>query len=234
MSTRWTISGKEFVDQEVTSYFFLPEIESDENKLDEVKLKPGGKGSSLTFKLRGGKHPKVKGGKRDPKSGKNYNFDFQYKGGDRNNFQKEYPHPDYYKMEVKHKSELKDNLKKWVGYKAVTINQRDTVRCLALVDYGSEDRSKEDGPDLEKQDWKIYYDVTDDGKLDERDDIDINNSDRIKYKKEPEVRSTWREHFHDKVTQFRMDRIIRPEAKFLSARRVSAESMDDVIGAYLP
>jgi hypothetical protein len=79
VSTRWTKSGEEFVNQEVTGYFFLPEIESDKNKLDEVKFKRGGKGSSLTFKLRGGKHPKVKGGKRDPKSGKTTILTFNIK-----------------------------------------------------------------------------------------------------------------------------------------------------------
>ena len=58
-------------------------------------------------------------------------------GGNCNNFQKEYPHPDYYKMSVDTKFDLKDNMKKWVGYKAITINNADGVRCLAFVDYGS-------------------------------------------------------------------------------------------------
>lgn len=228
VSTRWTKSGEEFVDQEVTGYFFLPEIESDENKLDEVKFKPGGKGSSLTLKLRGGKHPKVKGDKRDPKSGKNYNFDFQYRGGDLNNFQKEYPHPDYYKMEVKHIIELKDNLKKWVGYKAVTINQGNSVRCLAFVDYGSENNNKENDPNLEEQNWKIYYDVTDDGKLHER--FKISNEDD--YIADEKIRNPFKTHFGDKVIQFRMDRIIKPEARFLSARRVSAVNVDNILNAH--
>jgi hypothetical protein len=162
VSTRWTKSGVEFVNQEVTGYFYLTDIESEEDKEEDVTFKKCGKGSSLTIKLRGGKHPKPS---CDPDSAKCYNFDFQYKGRDCNNFQKEYPHPDYYKMSVDTKFELKDNISKWVGYKAVTINQGDSVRCLAFVDYGSEDRKKEDGPDVENQHWKIYYDVLDDGKL---------------------------------------------------------------------
>jgi hypothetical protein len=103
---------------------------------------------------------------------------------------------------------------------------------LALVDYGSEDRSKEDRPDLEKQDWKIYYDVTDDGRLDEKFEI----SNEKKYKNDEQIRNPFKTHFTDKVTQFRMDRIIKPEAKFLSARRVSVESVDidEIIKLYLP
>ena len=119
VSTRWTISGEEFIDQEVTGYFYLTKIEQ-EDKEKDVTFKRCGKGSSLTFKLRGGRHPKPSG---DPDSAKCYNFDFQYMGGDCNNFQKEYPHPDYYKMSVDTKFELKDNMRKWVGYKSVTINQ---------------------------------------------------------------------------------------------------------------
>ena len=238
VSTRWTKRGEEFVNQEVTGYFFLPKIESDKNKLNEIKFKRGGKGSSLTFKLRGGEHPKVKGKERDPKSGKNYNFDFQYKGDidldDTNNFQKEYPHPDYYKMNVDTKFKLKDNLTKWVGYKAVTINQGDAVRCLAFVDYGSEDMSKEDGPDLENQNWKLYYDVTDDGIL--HKEYKIKNPKGKNYSNEEGVPEPFKTHFTDKVTQFRMDRIVQPEAKFLSARRVSVEfsNIDEIIKLYLP
>jgi hypothetical protein len=136
-------------------------------------------------------------------------------------------------MSVDPKFKLKDNLRKWVGYKAVTINQRDAVRCLALVDYGSEVRNKkEDGPDLEKQDWRIYYDVTDDGKLHEKFEI----SNEKEYKADEQIRNPFKTHFTNKVTQFRMDRIVEPEAKFLSARRISVESIDidEIIKLYLP
>lgn len=226
VSTRWTKSGTEFVDVEVTGYFFLPKIEPDEDKGPDVKFKPCEKGSSLTIKLRGGLHPKEKG---DPNSAKCYNFDFQYKGGDCHNFQKEYPHPDYYKMNVDTKFNLKDNMAKWVGYKAVALNQGDTVRCLAFVDYGSEGMSKQVGPDLKQQNWKLYYDVTDDGKLDEKYDIDKKDD----YKKDKKIREPFKTHWGEKAIQFRMDRILIPEAKFLSARRVSVTtgSIDDVVKA---
>lgn len=226
--TRWTKKGEEFVDQEVTGYFYLPEIEPEEDKEKHIKFKHCGKGSSLTFKLRGGRHPKATG---DPDSAKSYNFDFQYKGGDCNNFEKEYPHPDYYKMSVDTKFELKDFIGKWVGYKAVTINQGDDVRCLAFVDYGSEDRKREDGPDLERQNWKIYYDVTDDGELDKK--YEIKSPKGKNYPNEEGVPEPYKTHFKDKVTQFRMDRIVKPEAKFLSARSVSAVLIDDVVSKHL-
>jgi hypothetical protein len=231
VSTRWTKFGVEFVDVEVTGYFFLPKIESDKDKVEEIKFKPGGKGTSLTFKLRGGSHPKKS---LENNSAKCYNFDFQYKGdvvNDLNNFQKEYPHPCYYKMTVGTKFKLGENLKKWVGYKAVTINQGNIVRCLAFVDYGSQGKSKEEGPDPSLQNWKIYYDVTDDGKLHEKHNIKT-PKDRPEYKNYKDVREPFKTHWGEKAIQFRMDRIIEPEAKFLSARRVSAALVDDIVSKH--
>ena len=227
VSTRWTKIGQGFVDQEVTGYFFLSEIESDKNKEKDVAFKKCGKGSSVTIKLRGGKHPKNSG---DPDSAKCYNFDFQYMGGNCNNFQKEYPHPDYYKMSVDTKFALKDNVMKWVGYKAVTINQVDGVRCLAFVDYGSEVRKKEEGPELENQQWKLYFDVTDDGKLHKK--YEIKSPKGKKYQDEKRVSEPYKTHFKDLVTQFRMDRIVQPEAKFLSIRSISAGLIDDILKKY--
>ena len=139
-------------------------------------------------------------------------------------------------MSVDTKFKLEDNLKKWVGYKAVTINQGNSVRCLAFVDYGSKDRSKADGPDLVKQDWEIYYDVTDDGKLHEKFNVKT-PKDRPEYGDFPEIREPFKTHSFAKVTQIRMDRILEPEAKFLSARMVktvSAEVIKDIVKKHLP
>jgi hypothetical protein len=234
VSTEWEKEDIEFVNQEVTAYFFLPEIESDENKEDCYKYSRGGKGSGLAIKLRGSDHPT--GG--DPHSARCYIFDFQYEGDEpddfnSNNFQKEFPHPEYYKMTVPTNFKLKTNIGKWVGYKVVTVNQENGVRCIALIDYGSYNRSMEEGPALGLQRWRIYYDVLDDGKLDQRNDIIMSERDRDKYKDEDEVRKAWREHNGHRLTQFRMDRIVKPEAKFLSARRISAESVDDILGRLL-
>jgi len=226
ITTEWNKFGEEFVDQEVTGYFYLPKIDSDEGKDKCYKYEKGGKGSALAIKLRGGKHEK------GDDSAKCYIFDFQYEGKNpgEKNFQKEYPHGDYYKMNVVPAFDLKNNLKKWVGYKAVTITQGDTVRCIALIDYGSENRSIGEGPDPNLQIWKVYYDVTDDGNLDEKYDI----SDEENYK--GEVKKPWKSHFGDKRTQYRMDRIVEPEARFLSARRVAVTtgSIYDILNPYLP
>lgn len=224
VSTRWTKIGEKFVNQEVTGYFFLSDIESDENKDKDIAFKKCGKGSSVTIKLRGGKHPS---NSDDPDSAKCYNFDFQYMGGNCNNFQKEYPHPDYYKMSVNTKFDLKNNMKKWVGYKAVTINDDDGVRCLAFVDYGSEDRKKEDGPELESQQWKLYFDVTDNGKLHQKYKIKSPNGKT--YQNEKAVSEPFKTHFKDLVTQFRMDRIVQPEAKFLSIRSISVGPIGEIL-----
>jgi hypothetical protein len=232
VSTRWTKSGREFISVEVTGYFYLPEIEPDGNKEPDVKYKPGGKGSALTIKTRGGPHTT----KIPPdQTAKCYCFDFQYeeKGNDRNNFQKEYPHPDYYKMTVGTKFKLRGNLKKWVGYKAVSINEGNSVRCLAFVDYGSEGTSKENGPDLSLQKWKLYYDVTDDGKLADKFEIDHEQE----YKAKSDVREPFTKHHPEdvakKTIQFRMDRIVEPVAKFLSARRLlTTSNVNDIIKNY--
>jgi len=53
------------------------------------------------------------------------------------------------------------------------------------------------------------------------------------YPNEEGVPEPYKTHFKDKVTQFRMDRIVKPEAKFLSARSVSAVLIDDVVSKHL-
>ena len=103
---------------------------------------------------------------------------------------------------------------------------------MAFVDYGSEDTKKEDGPDLQNQQWKIYYDVTADGKLHQK--YKIKSPKNKKYPKEEGVPNPYQTHFKDKVTQIRMDRIVEPEAKFLSARRVSATLADNIVSKFLP
>lgn len=228
ITTEWNKKGEQFIDQEVTGYFYLPKIDSDEGKDECYKYMKGGKGSALAIKLRGGIHS----GHKDPTTGKCYIFDLQYEGKTEaeKNFQKEFPHGDYYKMNVAPpKFDLKNNLKKWVGYKAVTITQGETVRCIALIDYGSENRSKEDGPDLTLQNWKVYYDITDDGKL-----VDQKFHLNIDPKFKDDVKKPWKTHFGVKLIQFRMDRIVEPEAKFLSARRVAVTtaSIDSIVNTH--
>jgi hypothetical protein len=224
VSTEWEKSDRKYVNQEGTGYLYLDEMDNG-NKVDCYKFERFGKGSSVSIKLRGSHHSNDGDG-----SAKTYIFDFQFKGGDKNNFQKEYPHGAYFKMTISPRFELPSNLKKWVGYKAVTINQGNGVRCLAFVDYGSENRTKEEGPDLANQKWKIYYDVFDDGRLDER--FEISNENKYKTSKNGEVRKAWKTHHGDEVTQFRIDRIIKPEARFLSVREVSPQTVDEIVGGF--
>lgn len=220
ITTEWQKNGIEFVDQEVTGYFYFPEIDSDDNKHRCYKYEKGGKGSALAIKLRGGKHS----GTNDLESAKCYIFDFQYEGKTEKeeNFQKEFPHGDYYKMNIPSKFDLRNSIGIWVGYKAITvtvrIGQKEFVRCVALIDYGSENRDKGQGPDLDNQQWKVYYDVTDDGKLDEI--FEISNKDDYK----GDVKKPFKKHFGNKLTQFRMDRIVDPQARFLSARRIAVNA----------
>ena len=206
ISWEWEKSDREFVDQEVTGYFYLDEIESDRGKADCMKYERGGKGSGLAIKLRGSHHSN-----NGDDSAKCYILEFQYEGGNTNNFQKEYPHGSYDKTTIKNTRTVnKNNLRKWVGYKAITINKDNGVRCLAYLDYGSENEDERRGPDPVKQDWKLYYDVFDDGNL----------TDDFEDEREPPFRL----HHGEKKTQFRMDRIVNPRAKFLSVREVSANA----------
>lgn len=220
VSTEWEKSDEEFIDQEVTGYFYLPERESDRNKTDCYKFERFGKGSSLSIKLRGSHHSN-----RNDDSAHCYIFDFQYEGGDRKNFQKEAPHGKYRKKDVPTKFSLLPIMRKWVGFKVVTINQDDGVRCLAFVDFGSQNRTKEEGPDSTLQNWKLYYDIFDDGNLDNIP------GDRF----DDDTRPPFVRHHGNKTTQFRMDRILSPEAKGLTVRSIignNREDIDRIITAY--
>ena len=220
VSTEWEKSNEEFVDQEVTGYLYLSERESDDNKTDCYKFERFGKGSSLSIKLRGSHHSN-----NDDDSAHCYIFDFQYEGGDRKNFQKEAPHGSYRKKDVPTKFSLPSIMRKWVGIKVVTINQENGVRCLAFADFGSQNRSKEQGPDVSLQSWKLYYDIFDDG------DLDNIPGDRF----DNDTRSPFRRHHGNKTTQFRMDRILRPDAKYLTARGINGgnrDNIDRIVTAY--
>jgi hypothetical protein len=75
------------------------------------------------------------------------------------------------------------------------------------------------------QNWKLYYDIFDDG------DLDNIPGDRF----DDDTKDPFRLHHGDKITQFRMDRILRPEGKFLSARSIirgNREEIDQLVGAY--
>jgi hypothetical protein len=123
VSTEWEKSDRKYVNQEATGYLYLDEMDNG-NKVECYRFEQFGKGSSVSIKLGGSHHSN-----RNNDSAKSYIFDFQIKGGDKNNFQKEYPHGAYFKMTIAPRDELPNNLKKWVGYKAVTLNQGNGGFC---------------------------------------------------------------------------------------------------------
>jgi hypothetical protein len=220
ISTEWEKSNEEFVDQEVTGYFYLPQRESDASKTECYKFERFGKGSALSIKLRGSHHSNT-----SDESAHCYIFDFQYEGGDRKNFQKEAPHGNYKKKDAPAKFSLPSLMKKWVGFKVLTINQGSGVRCLAFADFGSQNRSKEEGPDPSLQNWKLYYDLFDDGNMDNIPGERFDDNTRP-----PFIR-----HHGNKTTQFRMDRILKPEGKFLNVRSVNdgdKNNIDRVLSTY--
>ncbi|HET6717137.1 MAG TPA: hypothetical protein VFG90_08390, partial [Nitrososphaeraceae archaeon] len=83
VSTEWEKRNSKFVNQEATGYFYLDQMDNG-NKVDCYKFERFGKGSSVSIKLRGSHHSN-----KQNSSAKCYIFDFQFEGGDKNNFQKE-------------------------------------------------------------------------------------------------------------------------------------------------
>ena len=196
-------SGPEFVDQEVTGYFKLIENE-------HTKKEKNGRGTGLAIKLRGGLHPGNKEMK-DPdikkESGKCYEFHFEYNGNNDQCLQKEYPHNNYDKKprDFDKRFELPPILGKWFGFKAVTINENNGVRCEAYLDTnGLVDSDK-----TPANNWKLWYSVLDDGSLFSKDDG---------------TQQPFFSHYGKRRTFFRIDRVDHdPEHKFLSVRSIRSE-----------
>ena len=195
-------SGPEFIDQEVTGYFRFIENEF-------TKKEKNGRGTGLAIKLRGGLHPGNKEMKKDDikkESGKCYEFHFEYNGSNDQCLQKEYPHNNYDKKprDFDKRFELPPILGRWLGFKAVTINEDNGVRCEAYLDMdGLIDNNSP------ANNWKLWYSVLDDGSLFSKDDG---------------TRQPFFSHFGKRRTFFRIDRVDHdPEHKFLSVRSISGE-----------
>ena len=162
----------------------------------------------MAIKLRGGLHPGDKEMKKDDikkESGKCYEFHFEYYGSNDQCLQKEYPHNNYDKnpKDFDKKFELPPILGKWFGFKAVTINEDNGVRCEAYLDTdGLVDNS------IPANNWKLWYSVLDDGSLFSKED----------------TREPFLEHHGKRRTFFRIDRVDHdPEHRFLSVRAISVE-----------
>ena len=195
-------SGPEYIDQEVTGYFRFIENEF-------TKKEKNGRGTGLAIKLRGGLHPGSEEMKKDDikrESGKCYEFHFEYNGSNDQCLQKEYPHNNYDKKpgDFEKRFKLPPILGKWFGFKAVTINEDNGVRCEAYMDMdGLIDNNSP------ANNWKLWYSVLDDGNLFSKDDG---------------TRKPFFSHYGKRRTFFRIDRVNHdPEHKFLSVRSVSGE-----------
>jgi hypothetical protein len=195
-------SGPEFIDQEVTGYFRFIENEF-------TKKEKNGRGTGLAIKLRGGLHPGNEEMKKDDikkESGKCYEFHFEYNGSNDQCLQKEYPHNNYDKKprDFDKRFELPPIFGRWLGFKAVTINEDNGVKCEAYLDInGLIDNN------TPANNWKLWYSVLDDGKLFSKDDW---------------TRKPFFSHFGKRRTFFRIDRVNHdPEHKFLSVRSISKE-----------
>ena len=142
---------------EATIYVFIPRLNPEYGS--HPKIGKCSSGSGLSIKLRGGTHSNS-----SKKSAKCYVFHFEYEGGDCNNFQKEYPHPKYQKKSIKEENKFPNWVGRIMGFKAITINNSDSVDCFAYFD-----------PDtlitntfneiIPKNGWKLRYHVRDKGQL---------------------------------------------------------------------
>jgi hypothetical protein len=195
-------SGPEFIDQEVTGYFRFIENEF-------TKKEKNGRGTGLAIKLRGGLHPGNKEMQKEDikkESGKCYEFHFEYNGSNDQCLQKEYPHNNYDKKpkDFDKRFNLPPILGRWLGFKAVTINEDNGVKCEAYLDMdGLIDNN------TPANNWKLWYSVLDDGSLFSKDDG---------------TRQPFFSHFGRKRTFFRIDRVDHdPEHKFLSVRSISSK-----------
>jgi hypothetical protein len=115
----------------------------------------------ISVKLRGGHHSNA--GKD---SARCYVFRVGYDG--KWNFAKEYPHKSdgYTKKNIDTKFPVKVQQGDWIGIKAITYNEgNDKVHCECYLDLDGVDKNGKFDP--QKQNWKLWYKVIDDGKLGE-------------------------------------------------------------------
>lgn len=180
---------------EVTGYIKVPRLNREYGRYDGVGHCKSGSGLSL--KLRGSHHKSRP--RNDPSSSKCYIFHFEYEGGNCNNFQKEYPHPNYAKHKVNASFTASNWVGRWVGFKGITVNEgNNSVRCDAYIDYGG----IRDGRPANR--WKKWYSVLDRGQFGD----------------DNHTRSPFTEG-HGNYIEFRMDNAPNnTEMKFASVRQI--------------
>lgn len=144
-------------DLEATIYIFFPKLNPEYGS--HPKIGRCSSGSGLSIKLRGGMHSNS-----SKKSAKCYISHYEYEGGPCNNFQKEYPHPNYSKTTVPEENVLPNWIGHVMGFKFITINtdSNNAVNCISYYDDECTITSdlKEIHP---SNNWKKRYDIMDTG-----------------------------------------------------------------------
>jgi len=102
-------------DIEATIYIFLPSLNKEYGS--HPKIGKCSSGSGLSIKLRGGHHSNS-----GEKSAHCYIFHHEYEGGNCNNLQKEYPHPNYYKNDIAEETPFPNWIGKMMGFKCILRN----------------------------------------------------------------------------------------------------------------
>jgi hypothetical protein len=116
----------------------------------------------ISIKLRGGPHTSS-----SPKEGCCYIISVPHRGGNKNNFSKECPHPVYDKFTVPTQFSLGSIIGKWTGIRAQVFNVSNGVKIRVYLD------TENNG------NWRLWYDITDTGQYGSGD------------KKPPFTRSPW-------------------------------------------
>jgi len=169
-------------DLEATIYVFLPKLNKEYGSHPKIGKCSSGSGNSI--KLRGGTHSD-----ESKKSAHCYIFHYEYEGGKCNNFQKEYPHPDYAKYTLPEDNEFPNWIGKVMGFKCITIN---TIGDKKVEFYAFFDPSAkiENGKLVSTNDWKLRYHGFDEG--------------QFKNKKSPATNPIFKTNW-GKYMEFRMD-----------------------------
>lgn len=145
--------------QEMTIYVYLPKLNPEYYKgikgIGHCKS-----GSGLSIKLRGSTHS----GSDDPKTAKCYIFHHEYEGGDCNNFQKEYPHPEYSKYTLNEDNQFPKWIGKVMGFKAAVLNTNDG-KNVEFWSWFDPSAKVENGKIVTSNNWLLRYHGIDHGQF---------------------------------------------------------------------
>lgn len=187
-------------DIEATIYVFLPGLNPAYGKFNGIGRCSSGSG--LSRKYRGSYHS----GDEDPNSAKCYIFHSEYEGGSCNNFQKEYPHPNYAKNTLKESNESPKWIGKLVGFKDALINTPDGTG-VEFWSWFDESATLKDGKLVTENAWKLRYHDIDTGQFGKNGDNPSETTD-------PPFLQTF-----GKYIEFRMDNAVEGTKAFCASVR---------------